>query len=813
MKKIFLSLLVVFMFLSLTVVLVKAEGESSVTLTDGVQIRTDENNGLRWEAKVENAEEGQMYGFLFAQGELSVEQLNKDTEGVIAKEVEALKEDGTYHATMVKFPTSAVVQDISVRAYVKTGEEYIYSENVVVRNLSEVAVEAYEKGTVTGDFVKAVYDASETTFNLNGGRLSTKYEFEIQNFNSYNNGLSNGTKIGVVPISSGASAMNYTWKRIVVEYNPQLGLWVSTGVGSTTSTKDISGAENSYVIGSHSAATDTTSKSIVESIFDEVSAGATYYFNLGLFNLENIPSASGNWNQQVYADTNPDLLLGASVHLGGGATLPKASKDFYDFVGWYSNEDLSNTIILQQGKDRTLFAKYTPTTYEINYELNGGSCSETLVTSYNVESATFALPTATEMSIANGNFGGWYDNETFSGSSITEIALGSYGNKTLYAKWIMDTPTEVELSEADAAVFAQVTPTIVVGSTFTAGKYSLDDMIYEAGVSAVSSIASALSIAQENDIIYVFSGTYSEDLTISTSNLLIIGPNYNTNGNETRSDEANITALTTVNAANVIINGLKFIDSGAIKVNCNNVTITNIYMSVKSIKMYQNNRKGCIVNGTDHSTNYLSNLVISNSYINDTSSSSGAAEAGLLAFDYVKDLRIENNYFTNTNRTVQGGTEGMMTYNMSGTFNVINNTFDYTTDGYLFRLGYYLNSCTEINFIDNVFTGGPKDHTASIYILRGTSNLTINIIGNTFDEFYGTTFAYTNGSNFKANIMYNYFTTTCAFKSATIPTGATVTYLNNYYAAAQTTTTSDYGVITSKDALDAAYAEYLSTLE
>ena len=66
MKKIFLSLLVVFMVLSLSVVLVKAEGETSVALTDGVQIRTDGNNGLRWEAKVENAAEGQVYGFLFA---------------------------------------------------------------------------------------------------------------------------------------------------------------------------------------------------------------------------------------------------------------------------------------------------------------------------------------------------------------------------------------------------------------------------------------------------------------------------------------------------------------------------------------------------------------------------------------------------------------------------------------------------------------------------------------------------------------------------------------------------------------------------
>ena len=100
MKKIFLGLFVLIAVLSLTVVLVKAENQTSVALTDGVQIRTDGNNGLRWEATVTNPEEGQVYGFLFAQGELTAEQLNKDTANVVAKEVEGLKEDGTYHAVV-----------------------------------------------------------------------------------------------------------------------------------------------------------------------------------------------------------------------------------------------------------------------------------------------------------------------------------------------------------------------------------------------------------------------------------------------------------------------------------------------------------------------------------------------------------------------------------------------------------------------------------------------------------------------------------------------------------------------------------------
>ena len=68
--------------------LVKAEGETTVELVDGVQIRTDGNNGLRWEAKVQNPQEGQVFGFLFAQGE--VKDLTVATAGVVNQEITEL---------------------------------------------------------------------------------------------------------------------------------------------------------------------------------------------------------------------------------------------------------------------------------------------------------------------------------------------------------------------------------------------------------------------------------------------------------------------------------------------------------------------------------------------------------------------------------------------------------------------------------------------------------------------------------------------------------------------------------------------------
>ena len=79
MKKVFLSLITIFMVLTLSVVLVKADAATKVVLEDGVQIRTDGNNGLKWKATVENAVADQTYGFLFAQGEVD----NLTVESVI----------------------------------------------------------------------------------------------------------------------------------------------------------------------------------------------------------------------------------------------------------------------------------------------------------------------------------------------------------------------------------------------------------------------------------------------------------------------------------------------------------------------------------------------------------------------------------------------------------------------------------------------------------------------------------------------------------------------------------------------------------
>ena len=85
--------------------------------------------------------------------------------------------------------------------------------------------------------------------------------------------------------------------------------------------------------------------------------------------------------------------------------------------------------------DLTLSDTQPVFTYNITYELNGGTNAPGNPTTYsNTTGATLADATKTGYT-----FGGWYDNAQFNGTAITEIPAGLTGNKTVYAKWTANT--------------------------------------------------------------------------------------------------------------------------------------------------------------------------------------------------------------------------------------------------------------------------------------------------------------------------------------------------------------------------------------
>lgn len=110
------------------------------------------------------------------------------------------------------------------------------------------------------------------------------------------------------------------------------------------------------------------------------------------------------------------------------------------FIGWYLNADLKNgkveKLTIENLGDIKLYARWSDSeiefdTYEIEYELNGGTLPEDAPKQY-VEEAGVVLKDPTQ---AGYTFKGWYLDAECTGEAITEISASQKGDITLYARW------------------------------------------------------------------------------------------------------------------------------------------------------------------------------------------------------------------------------------------------------------------------------------------------------------------------------------------------------------------------------------------
>jgi uncharacterized repeat protein (TIGR02543 family) len=105
------------------------------------------------------------------------------------------------------------------------------------------------------------------------------------------------------------------------------------------------------------------------------------------------------------------------------------------FIAWYIESNLINEITeIPQGSlgDTIVFAKWELDTFDIRYELNGGTNNPANPAIYTIESKTIVLENPDKTGFI---FDGWFTNSSYS-DSIFSITNGSAGELTIYAKWI-----------------------------------------------------------------------------------------------------------------------------------------------------------------------------------------------------------------------------------------------------------------------------------------------------------------------------------------------------------------------------------------
>ena len=114
-------------------------------------------------------------------------------------------------------------------------------------------------------------------------------------------------------------------------------------------------------------------------------------------------------------------------------TLEPATKVGYDFDGWYTESAFTNAVTgipLGSHGAITLYAKFTAIEYAITYDLDGGVNDPANPTTYTVLDAVSFEPATKEGFI----FDGWFSDAEWN-TQVTEIAQGSTGAVTLYAKF------------------------------------------------------------------------------------------------------------------------------------------------------------------------------------------------------------------------------------------------------------------------------------------------------------------------------------------------------------------------------------------
>lgn len=123
---------------------------------------------------------------------------------------------------------------------------------------------------------------------------------------------------------------------------------------------------------------------------------------------------------------------------GGKASQPSAPTETgYTFGGWYKEAACTNAWNFASDvvtAATTLYAKWTAVTYHLTYEgLNGATNSNPATST--IETATITL--ADPGTRTGYTFNGW----TCGGSPITQIAIGSTGDKTIAANWAANSNT------------------------------------------------------------------------------------------------------------------------------------------------------------------------------------------------------------------------------------------------------------------------------------------------------------------------------------------------------------------------------------
>ena len=305
--------------------------------------------------------------------------------------------------------------------------------------------------------------------------------------------------------------------------------------------------------------------------------------------------AQGSTGDRSYTATWTPIVYNITYDLAGGSasnpatytietptfTLTNPTREGYTFVGWTGTglDAATTSVSVAQGStgDRSYIATWTPTVYNITYNLGGGNLATPNPATYTIETSTFTL--ANPAAPTGYTFAGWTGTGLDAATTTVTVAQGSTGDRYYTATW---TPIVYNItydlaggSASNPATYTIETPTFTLANpaaltgytfagwtgtglaeataTVTIAQGSIGDRSYTATWTDVWNIAGGAN--GTNEAPYIITSTAGLDLLATLVNggndfsntLFKLGADidypYTTAWNDITSTENNYTAI------------------------------------------------------------------------------------------------------------------------------------------------------------------------------------------------------------------------------------------------------------------------------
>lgn len=188
--------------------------------------------------------------------------------------------------------------------------------------------------------------------------------------------------------------------------------------------------------------------------------------------------------------------------------LPVPTRDGNTFLGWYTElnggSQVTEQTICDTTSDVTVYARWSPNSYTVSFNTNGGTISTSSKTvSYGSKYGTLPEPTK-----SNSIFNGWY-TQISGGTRITEDTIyETIGDSVIYAQWIVGEWTFEYKGSAESWV-APVTGkynVVLNGASGAISSWSINTLGSEPLIQSSGGRVNLQISAEEGTILYVVVG-------------------------------------------------------------------------------------------------------------------------------------------------------------------------------------------------------------------------------------------------------------------------------------------------------------------